>query len=256
MEGIEIRKKSFLILSIGLLLLSVGFQTVRAYEEDYSIEYEYINTKDMAVTKIAMKKEIADNRLLDLNIWEEAKDIIKEKIQETNETPATPAAQEEVPKQVWRFPTEVGVISQYPHYGHAAYDITSPRGTNEWIFPVANGTISGIYTDAAGALVVTVLHEIDGVRYSSQYAHLSSYATGIYVGKPVTVNDTLGRMGSTGYSTGVHLHLAVVDCAMFDPNDTNCSDLNKFFRYANARVNQGYIGLGSQMYVPGSWSSR
>ena len=63
-------------------------------------------------------------------------------------------------------------------------------------------------------------------------------------------------MGTTGNSTGVHLHFALVDCALYNPNDPNCRDLNGFFRYANARVSQGYYGLGTQMYVPGSWNSR
>ena len=150
----------------------------------------------------------------------------------------------------------MGTISQNPHYGHVALDITSPRGSNELIFPVANGTISSIYRDGAGALIVTVLHNVNGKKYTSQYVHLSSYANGLYVGKPVTINDCLGKMGSTGYSTGVHLHLAVVDCALFDPNDPNCSDLNGFFRYGRYRLGQGYIGLGTMMNVPGSWSSR
>ena len=163
---------------------------------------------------------------------------------------------QEQPKQVWYLPTEVGRITQYPHYGHAAYDITSPRGTNELIFPVANGTITDIYRDPAGALVVTIFHYIDGKGYTSQYAHLSSFSPNIYIGKHVTVNDYLGRMGSTGYSTGVHLHLALVDCALYNPDDPNCRDLNSFFRYANLRVNQGYYGLGYHIFMPASWNSR
>ena len=74
--------------------------------------------------------------------------------------------------------------------------------------------------------------------------------------KEVTVNDSLGLMGSTGKSTGPHLHIAVADCALFDPNDTNCSDLNKWFRYVNGRLSQNYYGLGVHIYVPDSWESR
>jgi hypothetical protein len=126
----------------------------------------------------------------------------------------------------------------------------------ETIHPVANGVISGIYTDSAGALIVTVLHNIDGQKYTSQYVHLSSYASGLYIGKEVTINDSLGQMGTTGNSTGVHLHITVLDCALFDSSDTNCSDLNGFFRYAKSRYSQNFYGLGNLVYVPGSWTSR
>ena len=93
-------------------------------------------------------------------------------------------------------------------------------------------------------------------KYTSQYVHLSRYADGLYVGKPVTINDALGQMGTTGNSTGVHLHLAVLDCALFDPNDNNCRDLGAWYRYDKIRFQQGYIGLGTMMNVPGEWYSR
>ena len=260
-ENLEIRKKFYIIFSIGLLSISVGLQTVKAFStnDNYQLEYEYINIKDMAESPVAMKIDhsniidsiingLASNGAITEIGLPSRGDIKEEEMPVTEQNP--------VPRQVWRLPTEIGRVTQNPHYGHAALDITSPRGSNENIFPVANGVITGIYTDPAGALVITILHDIDGRKYTSQYAHLSSYANGLYLGKPVTVNDVLGKMGTTGYSTGIHLHLAVVECALFDPNDVNCSDLNSFFNFANQRAAQGYLGLGSHIIVPGQWNSR
>ena len=88
------------------------------------------------------------------------------------------------------------------------------------------------------------------------YAHLSRYAEGIYIGKEVTYNDPIGFMGTTGYSTGIHLHLVVADCALFDSNDNNCKDLNSFFNYINRRVTEGYYGLGTHIIVQGAWTNR
>ena len=264
----ETRGKCIITIAIGILMIAIGLQTVHAFENnEYDLEYEYVNTKDIAMVDVSKKEEIVDNSLTsllitNLNITNQDDNIVEVSLDnlEVEETkmPTINSIEvaKETPKVIWRLPTEMGNISQYPHYGHAAYDITSPRGSNEPIFPVANGTITNIYRDPAGALVVTILHDIDGKRYTSQYAHLSSFAKDIYIGKPVTVNDSIGRMGTTGYSTGVHLHLALVDCALYDPNDNNCRDLNGFFRYANTRVSQGYYGLGWHMYVPQSWNSR
>ena len=162
----------------------------------------------------------------------------------------------EAPKQIWYLPTEIGRLTSYVTASHFALDITSPRGESEAIYPIANGVISSIYRDSAGAKIVTVNHNINGQNYTSQYVHLSSYAPNLYVGKPVTINDYLGFMGTTGRSTGVHLHLAVLDCSIFDGNDANCSTLNGFFRYGRTRYYQGFMGLQSVMNVPFSWTSR
>ncbi len=263
----RLKEKLLLVMSISLLLISIGLKTENAFgkeNDSFAIDYEYINVKDMAKVDVSAKSVDDDiwtnimtslkdsNPLFTNNVEVAINDLT---LEETPFPQIAPAVLE-VPRQVWRLPTVMGVVSQYPHYGHAALDITSPRGSSEYIFPVANGVISGIYTDSAGALIVTVLHNVDGVNYTSLYAHLSSYADGLYVGKEVTVNDVLGRMGTTGYSTGVHLHLVVVDCALFNPNDVNCSNLGSFFNYTNTRLTQDYIGLGSHIYVPGAWNSR
>ena len=260
----ETRRKIIIIISLLFVVSAVTLQIVNnmSKEESYNISFEYINTKDMAEAKVATKDDsiavgfanftgsptskVEEVSLPNSNGLQEVQFVGVQKVVE----------QVAAPKRIWYLPTEMGRVTQNPHYGHVALDITSPRGSNELIFPVANGKISGIYRDSAGALIVTVLHDIDGKKYTSQYVHLASYANGLYVGKPVTINDCLGRMGTTGYSTGIHLHLAVLDCALFDPNDNNCRDLNGFFRYANTRLGQGYIGLGTMMTVPGSWNQR
>lgn len=255
-------KKIVGFISLILLIISVILQMNDLFKknEKYEISYEYINIKDMATANVTNKKtssNLLKTSFSDQSAVTEVNLPSLENIQEIN-LPAlnNTLATVEEPKQIWYLPTEMGIVTQNPRYGHVALDITSPRGSNENIHPVANGVISGIYTDSAGAKIVTVLHNINNQKYTSQYVHLSAYASNIYVGKPVTINDSLGLMGTTGRSTGVHLHLAVLDCALFDPNDYNCSNLNGFFRYANTRLSQGYIGLGSMLNVPGVWYSR
>ncbi len=252
-------------MAISLLTISVGMESSELFvkAENYEINYEYVNIKDMAQAKVSNKQKkqsVLDPLLINVEKVEQIVPVdlpTSESVQEVQlpvmeNTEATMVT----PRRIWYLPTEMGYVTQNPHYGHVALDIGSPRGSSENIFPVANGVISGIYTDSAGAKIVTVLHNIDGKKYTSQYVHLSAYASNIYVGKEVTINDSLGLMGTTGRSTGVHLHLAVVDCALFDPNDPYCSNLNGFFRYADTRLAQGHIGLGTMMTVPGEWYSR
>ena len=46
-----------------------------------------------------------------------------------------------------------------------------------------------------------------GYGYTSRYGHLSEYA--VKSGQKVARGDVIGYMGSTGYSTGPHLHYEV-----------------------------------------------
>jgi len=191
----NISNKCIIAISLALVLITLGTNLLELYKEDdsYKISYEYINVKDMSSPKVTTKKETNKN-IIEIFLFneknhgtvEEIDMLNKEKPQEieltalNNTVPTTP------PKQIWHLPTEIGQVTQNPRYGHVALDITSPRGYQENIHPVANGRISGIYTDGAGAKIVTVLHDIEGKKYTSQYVHLSQYASNIYVGNIIT----------------------------------------------------------------------
>lgn len=262
-------KKGIILLSISLLFLSLGFRTRELGEKtEVNFKYETIDIKNMATAQNNVKEAKEEENVVDslTNIVVNTLSTTKEKVEPINmievEMPKVNNSQSIKPVQVnnetftWYLPTEVGIVTQRPSYSHNALDITSPRGTSERIYPVANGVISGIYTDSFGALIVTVLHNNNGKKYTSQYVHLSRYEHGIYVGKEVTPNDTLGYMGTTGYSTGVHLHLTVLECGLFEQNDPFCSDLNGFFRLSRNSFRQGLRGLESYREVPYSWYSR
>ena len=262
--GLRENQKLIVIISVLFLTISLCLQTKDYFDslEPYTIKYEYVNIKDMAQAKVATKTDNSNrfdnilSNLISQSTLEEVSLSQNMEAIELTQTSDSPAANSDVPRQIWYLPTEVGRVTQYPQYGHVAYDITSYRGYAETIHPVANGVVSGIFTDNAGALIVSVLHEVDGIRYTSLYVHLSSYADGLYVGKPVTINDALGQMGSTGNSTGVHLHISVLDCALFDPNDPHCPDINSWYHYDKQRLSENFYGLGVLVYVPDVWYNR
>ena len=66
------------------------------------------------------------------------------------------------------------------------------------------------------ANVVSVLH---ASGHEVQYVHLRKGSTRVRVGDPVEVGDLLGEVGSSGCSTGPHLHLGVLapDRSLLDP---------------------------------------
>ncbi len=87
---------------------------------------------------------------------------------------------------------------------HNGVDIGMPEGTE--VHACATGTvITSTYSDTAGNYVVIQ----DETGYTTHYMHLSS--RGVNVGDVVKHGDIIGKVGSTGRSTGPHLHLGVKD---------------------------------------------
>jgi murein DD-endopeptidase MepM/ murein hydrolase activator NlpD len=86
---------------------------------------------------------------------------------------------------------------------HTGLDFAAPHGTP--VKAVADGTVVSTGWAAAYGLRAVVKHP-DGT--SSTYNHLSRLAVS---GGHITVGQTVGYLGSTGNSTGPHLHLEIAN---------------------------------------------
>lgn len=88
---------------------------------------------------------------------------------------------------------------------HKGVDFAARSGTP--IMAAGNGTVSRANRYGGYGNYVRIKHS-DG--YSTAYAHMKNFARGIKSGKRVTQDQIIGYVGSTGASTGPHLHYEVL----------------------------------------------
>lgn len=95
---------------------------------------------------------------------------------------------------------------------HDGIDIPSPRGTP--VLAIRNGKVIQVVRSSGGYGNFIRLQHDDGIQ--SIYAHLSEIS--VRKGQEVLQGELVGRVGSTGKSTGNHLHLGLSqDGLSFDP---------------------------------------
>jgi len=117
----------------------------------------------------------------------------------------------------WPFPVGVPISAQFGSTSylskfsraHHGTDFTPGRGAE--IHAVAAGTVR-IATEAGGDYGVTVVidHIIDGQLVSTRYGHMEYGSLRVSPGETVKAGQVIGQVGSTGKSTGPHLHLEVL----------------------------------------------
>ena len=89
---------------------------------------------------------------------------------------------------------------------HRGTDFAAPKGTP--VMASGDGKIIRARWCGGGGNCVKIKHNS---TYSTVYAHLSKFGAGIKEGKRVKQGSIIGYVGSTGLSTGPHLHYEVIE---------------------------------------------
>lgn len=126
-------------------------------------------------------------------------------------------------------------------------------GTVEWVQKWDGVTKSGTTMQTYGNCI-RILH---ANGYRSLYAHMNDAPT-LNVGDTVVQGQTIGHVGSTGFSTGYHLHLEIsYNGELVDPCNylTDSPDKNGWYRengntyyYENGLTKRGWWHLRSSSY--------
>ncbi|MDP2699886.1 M23 family metallopeptidase [Thalassospira sp.] len=88
---------------------------------------------------------------------------------------------------------------------HQGVDFAAPPGTP--IFAAGNGTVQQIGRNGGYGNYIRLRHTDS---YDTAYAHMKGFAKGLRQGARVKQGDVIGYVGTTGASTGPHLHFEIL----------------------------------------------
>jgi len=175
------------------------------YKGDYEVDVEGVEGEKRVFAKVTYK----GNTPVATEVISE--EVISEPITEyrrigTRET-ITPVSEGSGGSGVYFWPVDGGYISAYmgDGRGHKGIDIAAPYGTP--IYATESGTITQAETGWNGGYGTCVRIKHDNGEVA-MYAHMSSLAE-ISYGDYVVKGQLIGYVGSTGDSTGNHLHFEI-----------------------------------------------
>lgn len=88
---------------------------------------------------------------------------------------------------------------------HKGVDFAAPRNTP--VFAAGDGVVEYAKRNGGYGEYIRIRHNSD---YKTAYAHLARFAKGIRQGQRVKQGDIIGYVGTTGRSTGPHLHYEII----------------------------------------------
>jgi murein DD-endopeptidase MepM/ murein hydrolase activator NlpD len=97
---------------------------------------------------------------------------------------------------------------------HLGIDYAAPVGTPVWASASGRVVEAGMKRGSGNTVVIAHANGIN-----TRYYHLSKFARGVHAGLQVRQKDVIGFVGTTGLSTGPHLHFSVTKNGAFvDPS--------------------------------------
>ena len=173
--------------------------------EKYTQNEEEVDTSDVETAKVNLQ-ETVQTAIAEIEQQKEEEERI-------NALPSINSIKLAVTPIEGRITSRYGVSSSIRKSTHTGLDISAVQGTD--IKVVADGTVTfASYNGSYGKLV-----KIDhGNGVETWYAHTSKMY--VNVGDTVKAGDVIAAVGSTGNSTGPHLHLEIrVNGEHVDPQD-------------------------------------
>lgn len=167
----------------------------------------YEELMDMANAKLVMnttqKLDVLSKRLyIQSKSFDDVVDMCKNHDEMLQCMPAIqPISNKDLKKTASGYGTRIDPIYGTAKF-HAGMDFSAQAGTD--VYATGNGTVVKVGWETGYGKTIEIDH---GFGFRTRYAHLQDYNTKL--GKKVVRGEVIGKVGSTGKSTGPHLHYEV-----------------------------------------------
>ena len=104
----------------------------------------------------------------------------------------------------------------HTHHDYPAADIAAPAGSP--VYALADGIVAKAWRSIDPLCGIGLRYRTDDGR-TWAYCHLSYIEPSVVTGTPLTAGTLIGLVGSTGHSTGPHLHLGLIPSSNGYPQD-------------------------------------
>lgn len=185
--------------------------------------------KDIAIKVDRLKKQMA----VQSKSYDEIADMVSKKQTMLVSIPSVqPIANKKLERMASGYGWRVDPVYKIQQF-HKGMDFTCPIGTD--VYVTGDGTVEEVnYSFSGYGNEIVVNH---GYGYRTRYAHLSRFK--VRVGQKVKRGDVIANTGSTGKSTGPHLHYEVikngdaVNPVYYYYNDLKDADFQKMIEISN-----------------------
>jgi len=117
------------------------------------------------------------------------------------------------------------------------------------IFAAADGVVRRSYTSDSYGETIMIEHEINGDTWETVYAHMKKHSRRFKDGDRVKQGEVIGQMGSTGNSTGQHLHFELHKGGLWNMAKSNAVDPEQYLE------KDLYPAKSSNLKVDGKWGN-
>ncbi|KKR86374.1 MAG: Lipoprotein [Candidatus Uhrbacteria bacterium GW2011_GWF2_41_16] len=190
----------------GVLYTVKNGDTIQSIAKKYSAESEQI----VAFNKLTNANTLKIGQNLIIPGGEPPKIVPVRRTAPLTKLFVSPSSNDSVGKKAsasdggWVWPTDWHVITQYYGWKHVGLDLDGDYNTKN--YAARAGTITRASWYSGYGLCVDIDH---GDGYKTRYGHFSKIF--VEVGQQVAAGEALGMTGTTGYSTGTHLHFEVFE---------------------------------------------
>lgn len=187
-----------------------NIETLVSSEKEKRTQLENsINEKEKILKNLSAKEDVYNQQIEDLKKEDnEIKNLIISKTKTNTSSESTYSGQLEYPVPAYRgyaynspYVNRINPISGKAEF-HTGVDLKATLGTN--VVAAESGTV--IYSGSKGGYGKTIIID-HGNGMTTLYGHNSSLV--VNVGDNVSRGQVIAKAGSTGYSTGVHVHFEV-----------------------------------------------